>query len=156
MLIQRGDGTVVALVPGRTMADGHSHTIEKYGKFAYSSKFGFSIARSNVTLAENAPDSMLAFQVYGYFFVKNTIEKDYVIGENGLCVRWSPMEGTDTSAPTGSPARWSVPPMTAALLSVRMAESGSPKRLPKIPQRFGMRAASAWCALYRAGAGRTS
>ena len=93
MLIQRGDGKVVALVPGRTMADGHSHTIEKYGKFAYSSKFGFSIARSNVTLAENAPDSMLAFQVYGYFFVKNTIEKDYVIGENGLCVRWSPMEG---------------------------------------------------------------
>ncbi len=93
MLIQRGDGNVVALVPGRTMADGHSHTIEKYGKFAYSSKFGFSIARSNVTLAENAPDSMLAFQVYGYFFVKNTIEKDYVIGENGLCVRWSPMEG---------------------------------------------------------------
>lgn len=93
MLIQRGDGNVVALVPGRTMADGHSHTIEKYAKFAYSSKFGFSIARSNVTLAENAPDSMLAFQVYGYFFVKNTIEKDYVIGENGLCVRWSPMEG---------------------------------------------------------------
>lgn len=93
MLIQRGDGNVVALVPGRTMADGHSHTIEKYGKFAYSSKFGFSIARSNVTLAENAPDSMLTFQVYGYFFVKNTIEKDYVIGENGLCVRWSPMEG---------------------------------------------------------------
>ena len=93
MLIQRGDGNVVALVPGRTMADGHSHTIEKYGKFAYSSKFGFSIARSNVTLAENAPDSMLAFQVYGYFFVKNTIEKDYVIDENGLCVRWSPMEG---------------------------------------------------------------
>ena len=93
MLIQRGDGNVVALVPGRTMADGHSHTIEKYGKFAYSSKFGFSIARSNVTLAENAPDSMLVFQVYGYFFVKNTIEKDYVIGENGLCVRWSPLEG---------------------------------------------------------------
>ena len=93
MLIQRGDGNVVALVPGRTIADGHSHTIEKYAKFAYSSKFGFSIARSNVTLPENAPDSMLAFHVYGYFFVKNTIEKDYVIGENGLCVRWSPIEG---------------------------------------------------------------
>lgn len=93
MLIQRGDGNVVALVPGRTMADGHSHTIEKYAKFAYSSKFGFSIARSNVTLQENAPDSMLAFHVYGYFFVKNTIEKDYAIDKNGLCVRWSPIEG---------------------------------------------------------------
>ena len=67
MLIQRGDGNVVALIPGRTFADGHSHTVEKYAKFAYSSKFGFSIARSSVTLAENAPDSMLAFEAYGYF-----------------------------------------------------------------------------------------
>lgn len=93
MLIQRGDGDVVALVPGRTMADGHSHTIEKYAKFAYSAKFGFSIARSNVTLPENAPDSMLAFHVYGYFFVKNTIEKDYRIDKTGLHIRWSPIEG---------------------------------------------------------------
>jgi len=93
MLIQRGEDHVVALVPGRTEADGHSHTIEKYSKFAYSSKFGFSIARSSVTLQENAPDSMLAFEVYGYFFVKNTIEKTYEIGETGIVCEWSPIEG---------------------------------------------------------------
>lgn len=93
MLIQRGEDQVVALVPGRTEADGHSHTIEKYSKFAYSSKFAFSIARSNVTLPENAPDSMLAFEVYGYFFVKNTIEPSYEIGPEGIVCCWSPIEG---------------------------------------------------------------
>lgn len=93
MLIQRGKENVVALVPGRTEADGHSHTIEKYAKFAYSSKFGFSIAKSCVTLPENAPDSMLAFEAYGYFFVKNTIEKDYSIDETGITIRWSPIKG---------------------------------------------------------------
>lgn len=95
MLIQRGNANVVALVPGRTEADGHSHTIEKYAKFAYSSKYGFSIARSNVTLPENAPDSMLAFEVYGYFFVKNTIEEDYTIDETGITCKWSPIHGIE-------------------------------------------------------------
>ena len=89
MLIQHSEDQAVALVPGRTEADGHSHTIEKYSKFAYSSKFAFSIARSNVTLPENAPDSMLAFEVYGYFFVKNTIEPSYEIGPGGIVCRWS-------------------------------------------------------------------
>ena len=93
MIIQRGNGNVVALIPGRTFADGHSHTIEKYAKFAYSSKYGFSIARSFVTLAENAPDSMLAFKAYGYFFVKNTISKDYSISEDKIVYRWTPIEG---------------------------------------------------------------
>ena len=93
MLMQRDEGNVVALVPGRCEADGHSHTIEKYAKFAYSSKYGFSIARSQVTLPENAPDSMLAFEAYGYYFVKNTIEKAYTIDESGITVRWSPIVG---------------------------------------------------------------
>lgn len=93
MLIQRGDGNVVALVPGRTEADGHSHTIEKYSKFAYSSKYGFSIARSSVTLEENAPDSMLAFRIHGYIFVKNTIERGFSIDDQKLIYTWIPFPG---------------------------------------------------------------
>lgn len=93
MLIQRGNENVVALVPGRLKSDGHSHTIEKYAKFAYSSKFGFSIARSSVQLHENAPDSMLAFEYCGYFFVKDTIAPDYTIDETGITVTWEPFAG---------------------------------------------------------------
>lgn len=93
MLVQRGDHNVVALVPGRTEADGHSHTIEKYAKFAYSSKYAFSIARSNVTLPECAPDSMLAFEVFGYFFVKNTVRDTYIINEHEIVIEWTPLQG---------------------------------------------------------------
>lgn len=93
MLIQRGGGNVVALIPGRLQADGHSHTVEKYSKFAYSTKFGFSIMRSNVTLAECAPDSMLAFEAYGYFFVKDIIEPDFEIDEDYVSFSWTPIKG---------------------------------------------------------------
>ena len=93
MVIQRGKENVVALVPGRLVADGHSHTVEKYSKFAYSSKFGFSIMRSNVTLAECAPDSMLAFEAYGYFFVKDVIDPDFTVSDERLIFSWSPIKG---------------------------------------------------------------
>lgn len=93
MFLQRGRGNVVALVPGRLQADGHSHTVEKYSKFAYSSRFGFSISRTPVTLGEMAPDSMLCFQVGGYFYVKDLAEPGYHIGEDGLDFRWSPLAG---------------------------------------------------------------
>lgn len=93
MVIQRGSENVVALLPGRLQADGHSHTVEKYSKFAYSSKFGFSIMRSNVTLPECAPDSMLAFGVYGYFFVKDVIEPEFTVSENEISFSWTPIRG---------------------------------------------------------------
>lgn len=93
MLLQRGKGSVVALVPGRLKADGHSHTVEKYSKFAYSSRFAFSISRSPLTLAEGAPDSVLCFRVGGYFYVKDTVAPGYHVGEDGLSFDWSPLEG---------------------------------------------------------------
>lgn len=93
MLLQRGNNNAVALVPGRLNADSHSHTVEKYGKFAYSSRFAFSISRSPVTLGQSAPDSMLCFQVGGYFYVKDVVSPGYHVGEDGLTFDWSPLEG---------------------------------------------------------------
>ncbi len=92
-VVQRGNDNVVALVPGRTELDDHSHTVEKYCKFAYSSKFGFSISRSPYTLAQSAPDSMLCFQVGGLFYVKTVVEPGYTVGDAGLSYRWSPLPG---------------------------------------------------------------
>ena len=93
MVIQRKSGNVTALLPGRLKSDGHSHTVEKYSKFAYSSRFGFSIMRSNLTLSECAPDSTLAFEAYGYFFVKDVIEPDFSVEENELRFSWTPIRG---------------------------------------------------------------
>lgn len=64
----------------------------KYSKFAYSTKFGFSVSRSHLNLAENAPDSMLAFVINGYVFVRNQVTECHV--ENGIVhSKWSPFEG---------------------------------------------------------------
>ncbi|WP_036607615.1 DUF2264 domain-containing protein [Oribacterium sp. P6A1] len=100
MLLQRGykDGhctQVVALVPGKTNHEGHSHNVEKYSKFAYSSKFGFSIARSNMNLQENAPDSTLAFVIDGFVYTKNMTEEDYIIDKDHVEMHWSPVRGID-------------------------------------------------------------
>lgn len=93
MVVQRGEDNVVALVPGRTGLDDHSHTVEKYCKFAYSSKFGFSVSRSPYTLAQGAPDSMLCFRVGELFYVKTVAEPGYTVGDMGLTYRWSPLPG---------------------------------------------------------------
>lgn len=92
-VIQRGNENVVALVPGRVELDDHSHTVEKYCKFAYSSRFGFSVSRSPYTLAQNAPDSMLCFEVNGLFYVKTVVEPGCHVGEDSLRYTWSPLPG---------------------------------------------------------------
>lgn len=88
---------VVALVPGKTNHEGHSHNIEKYSKFAYSSKFGFSIARSSVSLQENAPDSTLAFEIDGYIYTKNMTKPGYIIDEDHIVMNWSPIRGIEVT-----------------------------------------------------------
>ncbi|MCC8046622.1 MAG: DUF2264 domain-containing protein [Clostridiales bacterium] len=93
MLLQRNHNNVVALVPGRLHSDGHSHTMEKYAKFAYSSRFGFSISRSQLTLYECAADSILTFEINGRFYSRDTTEEGYTIGPEGICCKWSPATG---------------------------------------------------------------
>ena len=100
MLLQHGynDGRctqTVALLPGKTSHEGHSHNVEKYSKFAYSSKFGFSIARSNMSLEENAPDSTLAFVIDGFVYTKNRTEDGYIIDKDHIEMHWSPVRGID-------------------------------------------------------------
>ena len=64
----------------------------KYSKFAYSTKFGFSVSRGNLNLSENAPDSMLAFVINGYVFVRDKVTECRV--ENGTVYsKWSPFAG---------------------------------------------------------------
>lgn len=78
---------------------GYSHGCEKYSKFAYSSRFGFSITRSNPPLEEFAPDSMLAVRVDGRLYGKEAAAVDasgwpeISMGGTGYGVVWSPCPG---------------------------------------------------------------
>lgn len=54
---------MVAFPGGNPNLPGYGHTEEKYDKFAYSTKYGFSVMRSDFNLQDAAPDSVLSFRV---------------------------------------------------------------------------------------------
>lgn len=93
MIIQRmGDGNVVALPGGRTLSHIHTHTEEKYAKFAYSTKYGFSVMRSPINFGEAAPDSVLSFEVLGHIYHRGQAQ-NYTVTEDKVISDWSPVPG---------------------------------------------------------------
>lgn len=95
MLMQRRqEDDVIAYPAGVCERYGHGHVPEKYAKFAYSTRFGFCCAHSQLVLHENCPDSMLAFVIDGsdYVLVRETSQSWKVCG---ACVEavWSPFPG---------------------------------------------------------------
>lgn len=93
MIVQRrADGNVISFPGGRKESHLHAHTEEKYAKFAYSSKYAFSVMRSSYTLSEAAPDSILSFAVNGYIFTRGKTD-DFQIKEDRIISDWSPLKG---------------------------------------------------------------
>ncbi len=102
MLIQHGKDQVCAYVPGFYNKNVLGHFVEKYGKFAYSTVFGFSISHSVESPAEAAPDSMLAFlfdedsqgleEKEPRVYVRRR-SIDYKIETDRVWSKWSPAEG---------------------------------------------------------------
>lgn len=71
---------------------GHGQSVAKYGKFVYDTCFGFNVAKSSYSLFENAPDSMLAFDIDGDCYVRR-ISLETKIGEKETWSKWSPYPG---------------------------------------------------------------
>lgn len=95
MMMQRGkDGYVTALTSGQYAEWEPVHCAEKYSKFAYSSYFGFQTPRSYCSLAQTAPDNMLAFYRDGYYHVRRRCER-VKISEDRILSWWSPMSGVE-------------------------------------------------------------
>ena len=104
MLVRRYADDTVAYPAGVCEHLGHGHVAEKYAKFAYSTKFGFSCAHSQLAINENAPDSMLAFVPEGssYVYVRRWSE-EYKVESDRVISRWNPFPGiwvTTTVIPT--------------------------------------------------------
>lgn len=93
MLVQRlPDGQVNAYVPGIVEQNDHGQFAEKYAKFVYSTRFGFSASRSQMTLSQAAPDSMLAFVFGGQVFVRRH-SQDFTLFADRIISRWQPLPG---------------------------------------------------------------
>ncbi len=92
MLIYHYGSHTTAFVPGVYSPQGHGHIVEKYSKFAYDSKFGISVSRSQYELCECAPDCMLAFLIDGYVYVRRICE-DHMVTDISVISVWSPYPG---------------------------------------------------------------
>lgn len=78
-LVRRDTVGEVMLYPsGRVPGHPFAQSDCKYSKFVYSSRFGFCVSRSQRTLEEAAPDSMLAFVVGGRVYVRDGVAESAV------------------------------------------------------------------------------
>ena len=94
MLVQHWGKESCGYVPAVYNQNVLGHFVEKYGKFVYSTVFGFSVSHSSENIAEAAPDSMLAFVPEGEQRVYvRTRSLDYKIYEDRIYSKWSPIKG---------------------------------------------------------------
>jgi len=92
MLIQRGNDHVIAYPSGETVPQGLGHGAQKYAKFAYSTKFGFSVPHSAEYIHLAAPDNMLAFELDGLILIRRVSIQAKVDDEKVWSI-WSPIKG---------------------------------------------------------------
>lgn len=85
-------GNVTVLTGGQE-ALSMRHSAEKYNKFAYSTRYGFSIEPNMRGFDTGALDNMLAFSEDGRHFAVRETEIDARIGDGYLYSAWSPMNG---------------------------------------------------------------
>ncbi|WP_296434878.1 DUF2264 domain-containing protein [Rhizobium sp. UBA1881] len=118
MVLMRAGGDVVALSSGQENLQMRFGT-EKYAKFAYSARYGFSVEADERSFAGGAFDSALAFSDDGlHYRVRETNVKAKVAGDV-LYSRWSPFK--DVSVET-----WLAP---AAPWHIRVHRINSPRQL---------------------------
>lgn len=83
---------VVALTNGQNegIACGFRHAAEKYAKFAYSTRFAFSVPNAQFVSDKEAYDSMLALSEDGLYFRVRRDTVDTAIHGNVLYSKWRP------------------------------------------------------------------
>lgn len=95
MVIQRINGYVVALTSGQWIEGPLTHAPEKYSKFAYSSRFAFSVPRSYLHLQNAGCDSMLVFLKDDMCFVRKECKSHSINPDGSITSEWSPCEGVN-------------------------------------------------------------
>lgn len=91
MVIARRGGNVTAYPAGTHNEFGCGQIIPKYLKFAYSTVFGFSVPKSNISLEEFAPDSSLCFKVNN-IMIGRGFSYGFEIKDNSVTIQWSAFE----------------------------------------------------------------
>lgn len=95
MVLQRAGGYVTAITAGQWAAWEPMHVAEKYSKFVYSSRYGFSVPRSYHGLKAAATDSMLTFVKDGFCFVRRKCKEARILEDGTVYSQWSPCSGIE-------------------------------------------------------------
>ncbi len=95
MVIQRINGDVVALTAGQWADFEPLQVAEKYSKFAYSARYGFSAARSYFKIENCGGDSMLAFVKNDIFYVRRRCIEYKIKDDGTVYSKWSPYDGVE-------------------------------------------------------------
>jgi hypothetical protein len=98
----RETGHVMALAGGQWVSWHPRHAAEKYSKFCYSTRFGFSVPRASAGLAEGAFDSTLALSEDAERFRVRGRVSSVSVDEAAVVSRWRPW-------PDVSVCTWLVP-----------------------------------------------
>ena len=91
MLVRHYGRHATAFVPGVHAYWGHGHSMEKYAKFAYDTKFSINVARSQYQLNEVSPNNMLVFETDGMFYVRQH-SSESAIRTDSVYSKWSPLK----------------------------------------------------------------
>ncbi len=127
MVAQHLPGHIVALASGQEQRRWRG-TAEKYGKFAYSTRYGFSIELDDRHLPGTACDNMLGFSDDGRHLRVREDNEAVLIAGDKLYARWRPY--ADVLVET-----WLIP---AGLWHIRLHEVTTPRRLEVVEGGFAI------------------
>ncbi len=94
MIVTNSDKGATLYSLAATVAD-RTNLFEKYGKFAYSSKYGFSMARDTRSLHTSAPDSFLVIKAKGRYYVDYKLISSELLPDKRLKLVWTPVDGIE-------------------------------------------------------------
>ena len=93
MTMQRINGYTVALTGGQYTTWSMSHTCEKYSKFAYSSRYAFSVSRTLESMYNASPDNTLAFEIDDMIYYRRRCIEHSMSDDGSHYSKWSPYRG---------------------------------------------------------------
>lgn len=96
----------VTVLSGGQEAFPMRHGPEKYNKFAYSTRYGFSVDSDSTSFPVDAYDNMIAFSEDNRHGFVRTCESDARMGEGYLYSEWSPLRGVTVETWTIARAPW--------------------------------------------------
>ena len=128
MVVQHLAGHVVALASGQDYRHQWRGMAEKYGKFAYSTRYGFSIEASDRHFDNAASDNMLSFSDDGFHLRQRETNTAARMAGDMLFAQWHPYADVTVETFLVPAGRW----------HIRLHEVTTPRRLDVVEGGFAI------------------